>query len=249
MSIDIGGSSGVLVANRCLFSTLHKWSGSLSSLESDHVEVVKRHVMSVASEDIHETVLINHSGVTVTGSGPHVVHEAKFGLQLVGGMVVCLVEASLLSLLHLVVVHIEALVSVLDDKCVLHRVGDGRGKSVSLTLVIVSGVATTACLLARRSSAVLLHGRSCGGSTMSHAASRAAVSLAGGRGSLLSVDVISFHMEQVLILLLAVLLITRVHGELIGVEIENGQVIQLLGQLTDSTKNVHLGAENNSRVA
>lgn len=83
--------------------------------------------MSISSEHVHVSVLVNLGRVTITSSRPHVMNETELSLQMVGGVgIVSMAEvALLLSLLHLLVVHIEGFVSVLDDEGVLHRVGNG----------------------------------------------------------------------------------------------------------------------------
>lgn len=111
----------------------------------------------------------------------------------------------------------------------------------------------TAALLARRGHALLLGGGSSGRVTglavaQSLAAGRAAVALAGRRLDLLSLVSLSLDSEKVLLLLLGFLTLTCVDVKLHSSEVEDSQVVQLFSKLMDTSKHVHLGAINHSRV-
>ena len=111
-----------LMTTRCVCSDLL----TLYSLELDHVQVVEGHQMPVSAENVHETLRIHHSAVPVAGRRSLVVNKSKLGgLSKASCILVRLAGAEVagLSLSHLLVVCIEALVSVLDQECVLHRNG------------------------------------------------------------------------------------------------------------------------------
>ncbi len=93
------------------------WPEKLS-FQPYHIQVVKGHVMSIASEDEHVSLWINHSWMAISGCWLLSCYHAEVWFVRLSGVLglVWLV----LSLLHLLEVDIERLVSVLDDETVLH---------------------------------------------------------------------------------------------------------------------------------
>ena len=80
--------------------------------------------MSVSTKDVHESLRIHNSAVSITGCRFLAVDEAKFGafLSLASRIMILLSSAKVsgLPLPHLLEVRIETLVGVLDQECVLH---------------------------------------------------------------------------------------------------------------------------------
>ena len=108
-----------------------------NSFELYHVQVVKWHEMPVSTKDVHESLRIYDSSVSVTGCRFLTIDKAKFGTFLsVARYIMILLsgaKVSSLSLSHLLEVCVETLISVLDQECVLH--GDrGRGRKTVLFL-------------------------------------------------------------------------------------------------------------------
>mmetsp|Transcript_5309 Transcript_5309/g.7102 ORF Transcript_5309/g.7102 Transcript_5309/m.7102 type:complete len:253 (+) Transcript_5309:53-811(+) len=89
------------------------------SHQLDHVQVVEGHKVSVAAEDVHESLGVDHGNVAVTGRRFGASDQAKFVFVLLRRVVV--IGTKLLALLHLLVVQIEAVVRILNDKGVHHR--------------------------------------------------------------------------------------------------------------------------------
>ena len=101
----------------------------LSSAQLDHIQVVERHEMSVSTEDIHVALGIDETDVSVTCCRLGPSDEAEFVFVSSS----CIITAKLLSsLLHLLVVLVEALVGVLDEECVHHCNGCGRAEALTL---------------------------------------------------------------------------------------------------------------------
>lgn len=126
-----------------LMTTSCVCSDQLNSLELDHVQVVERHEMPVSAEHVHETLRIYHCAVPITGSRSLSVNKSKLGGLSVGRCVLVRVAGAKvpsLSLSHLLVVSIEALVSILDQECVLHGNGGGGGEAVLLLAVRFTSV-------------------------------------------------------------------------------------------------------------
>lgn len=94
------------------------------SHQFDHVQVVEWHLVSVATEDVHATALIDVSRVSITGGGLSGDH-AEFGL-LGGGVTLFSDSHSKFSTLaHGLVVSVEAVVSIGDDERLFHLDGNG----------------------------------------------------------------------------------------------------------------------------
>lgn len=74
--------------------------------------------MPITSEDVHVAFGVDDRNMAITSSGLGTSDQAKF--VFVAGSVV-IETTKLLSLFHLLVILIKALVSVLDDECVHHR--------------------------------------------------------------------------------------------------------------------------------
>lgn len=93
------------------------------SLKLNHVEIVEWHEVAIAAEDVHEALGVLNRAVAVARRGLPALDEAEFTLMCVlcGVMAVCVVEAS--CSLSLLVVHLKALVGILDDERVAHRNG------------------------------------------------------------------------------------------------------------------------------
>ena len=89
-----------------------------SSLQPDHIQVVKRHVVSIASEDEHVSLWINYSWVAISSRRLLSRNHAKVWLVWLSWVVS--VVGLVLSLLHLLEVDVEWLVCILDDETVLH---------------------------------------------------------------------------------------------------------------------------------
>ena len=89
-----------------------------SLLELNHVQVIERHKMPITSEDVHVAFGVDDRNMAITSSGLGTSDQAKF--VFVAGSVV-IETAKLLSLFHLLVILIKAMVSVLDDEGVHHR--------------------------------------------------------------------------------------------------------------------------------
>lgn len=101
----------------------------VSRCESNHVEVIKRHVMSVSSEDVHETLRVNVGSMAISGCRLLSLNETVLALSclkhacfqvmgclVVDGLVTCLEP----SLFHVWVVLVKWVISVLDNEWVLH---------------------------------------------------------------------------------------------------------------------------------
>ncbi len=93
---------------------------SPSSLELNHVQVIERHKVSITTEDVHVSFRVDNADVSITCCWLGSTNEAKF-VFVVCSSVVVVGHSKLLSLFHGLVVRVEAVVSVLDDKRVHHR--------------------------------------------------------------------------------------------------------------------------------
>lgn len=80
--------------------------------------------MPVSTKDVHEPLRIHDSAVAITSCRFLTVDQSKFGslLALASGIMILLrgAKVSCLPLPHLLEISVEALISVLDQKCVLH---------------------------------------------------------------------------------------------------------------------------------
>lgn len=94
-------------------------TSAAASLQLDHVQVVERHQVSVAAKDVHVAFGVDEADVTVAGRRSSASDQAKFVFVLVRGVVV--VRSKLLSLLHLLVVQVEAVICILNDERAHHR--------------------------------------------------------------------------------------------------------------------------------
>lgn len=96
---------------------LGDWDALIHSFDAQlyHIKVVKWHLMPVTTEDVHESVLVNVSGVSVTSRGAACDHT-ELGLS--HGWVTCHGKAltSLSTFAHLLVVGVKGMVRVLDDE-------------------------------------------------------------------------------------------------------------------------------------
>ena len=106
-------------------------TAALSSVQFDHVQVVERHEVSVAAENVHEALGVDHADVAVTSRRFGTSDEAEFVLVMVCSALVVRSKV-LLSLLHLLVVQVKAVVRILNDERVHH--GDGRGRAKAVTV-------------------------------------------------------------------------------------------------------------------
>ena len=104
----------------------------LRSLKPNHIQVVERHVVSVTAKYIHITGGINDGWVAISWSGFAALNEAS----LLGRVVLC--NSSLaLHFRNKLAVDFEALISVFDDKSVLHW-HTCRGRKVAFFVGAVS---------------------------------------------------------------------------------------------------------------
>ena len=81
--------------------------------------------MPVSTKDVHESLRIYDSSVSVTGCRFLTIDKAKFGtfLSVARYIMILLSGAKVtgLSFSHLLEICVEACVSILDKECVLHR--------------------------------------------------------------------------------------------------------------------------------
>jgi len=120
-------------------SQLSEVGASLSSFQLNHIQVVEGHVMSVTTEDVHDTARVDAGGVSVSGCGLAVLFEAGnlHGRNLLG-------NAGSLVLGDQFAVCLEALVSVLDYERIFHT--DASGGAEALLVGFSFLVASTGTL-------------------------------------------------------------------------------------------------------
>ena len=87
--------------------------------------------MSIATHHVHEALRVNYTDVTIASSGFGATDQAEFVFVLLCGIVIVRSKV-LLSLLHLLVVEVEAVICVLDDECVHHGDRSRRAQTVAL---------------------------------------------------------------------------------------------------------------------
>ena len=98
--------------------------------------------MSVTTEDVHVALGVNDADVAIAGRWFGASNQAKFIFVVLRSI---MVVPKLLPLLHLMVILVEALVSVLNNERVHHC--NRRGSAQAFTTGIGSG--TRACLSSR----------------------------------------------------------------------------------------------------
>lgn len=101
------------------------------SLESDHIQVVEWHVMSVTAKHVHVASGINDSRVAITGSWACTFNEA--GLLWTSFLVQGFLS---LQFGDQFAVNFEAFISVLDDERVLHAHGGGAAQLALLIAAV-----------------------------------------------------------------------------------------------------------------
>ena len=74
--------------------------------------------MSITAEHVHVSFRVDDGNMTVAGRGLCTTDQTEFVFVVLSSIVV--VAAKLLSLFHLLVVQVEALVGILDDERVHH---------------------------------------------------------------------------------------------------------------------------------
>ena len=113
----------------------------MSSLKGQDVQVVERHVMSVAAKNVHEALFVDGGGMPVSGSGHPAFNETEFALDYgcIASIEACVMSLS--SFFHLVEVGVKSSISILDDEGVGHleRSRGGEGLLVFLLLFFLGG--------------------------------------------------------------------------------------------------------------
>ena len=99
--------------------------------------------MPVTAKDVHVALRVDDGNVTIAGRRFRSADQTEFVLVVCSRVVIEVAE--LLSLLHLLVVLVEAVIRVLDDERVHH--GHGRGCAKAVPLGITMAVASRLALL------------------------------------------------------------------------------------------------------
>lgn len=113
----------------CCFITFRWCRAAISrprSLQLNHIQVVERHVVSIPSEDIHESLRIDACRVSI--SGGWLIANYQLGCLL--GVFLLSLGQSLWFLGDVTAIFLKGLISVLDDETVHHWNWCRRGKTI-----------------------------------------------------------------------------------------------------------------------
>ena len=87
--------------------------------------------MPVAAENVHETLRVDHTDMAVASRRLGTADQTEFVFVIVSSALIVRSKV-LLSLLHLLVVQVEAVVGILNNERVHHGDGSGRAKAVTV---------------------------------------------------------------------------------------------------------------------
>ena len=221
-----------------------------NSFELYHVQVVKWHEMPVSTKDVHESLWIHYSSVSVTGCRFLTVDKAEFGTLLsVARYIMILLsgaKVSCLSLSHLLEVCVETMISILDQECVLH--GDrGRGRETVLFLSTGGARLFYFWRWFQGTSFFQTWSISCSHQVLSLGRAQSLLS-AGWWGLFLVLSLFIRSCVEWLWSFAAFVWIFSTHIFILS-EVKDDHIIQLFGKLEDSSKDVHLLTPYNCCVA
>jgi len=213
-------------------------------MELDHVQVVEGHKMPITAEDIHIPLGVNDCDVAIACGGLGSSDEAEFFFVVVRWIVVHTSE--LLSLLHLLVVLVKRMVRVFYNECVHHSNGSGRAETFTAGMSFLAASLIRRC--SHKATARLERWTQSRAGTANRLSS-SGTTLVGARWWIFTVIFLvhctAASLGTSILIVVGLITLSEFHLR----EVEDQHVVQLLCQLKDAAKDVHLLTVYNGWVA